>query len=71
MSIKLSNNNIKENASVGTVIGTFSLSLLSKGAGIEDQVQYTLKTNPYNTFAINGSDLILNSSLNYTIKKNG
>jgi hypothetical protein len=71
MSIKLSNNNIKENASVGTVIGTFSLSLLAKVVGIEDQVQvqYTLKTNPYNTFAINGSDLILNSSLNYTIKK--
>ena len=68
MSIKLSNNNIKENDSVGTVIGTFSLS---KGPGIEDQVQYTLKTNPYNTFAINCSDLILNSSLNYTIKKNG
>ena len=70
MSILLSNNNIKENSPVGTVIGTFSLSLLPKGAGIEDQVQYTLLINPYNTFLIQGSDLILNQSLNYSIKKN-
>jgi hypothetical protein len=68
MSIKLSNNNIDENAAVGSVIGKFSILQPNKGAEII--VQYTLKNNPLNTFRIEGLDLILNSSLNYAIISN-
>jgi hypothetical protein len=71
MGINLSKTTIEDNAKVGTVIGRFSISLgednkiKNKGDGIEDQVHYKLNNNPYNTFRIDGSDLILNSSLNY------
>ena len=58
--ILLSNTTVAENVPIGTVIGTLSTDQTSSTI-------YTLLTNPSNTFAISGSNLITNTFLNYTI----
>jgi surface protein len=58
--ILLSNSAISENVPIGTIVGTLSTNQPSP-------VIYTFITNPSNTFAISGSNIITNTFLNHTI----